>query len=293
MNAAYFLRRALRGMRESAFGALVATGTIALALFALGAVGAAGLVTARALSAWGGELRLTVYLDEGAAPEARDAVARRLSGLGPGPVTAVGKAQALAALRASLGDVGPILDDLPDNPLRDSLERPIPTLDPSALAALSRALRAMPGVADVDDGAEWLAPAERLLRWLRRAGGALLGLVVLSTLILVANTFRLAVYARRDEIGILKLVGATDAFVRIPFLLEGFIEGALGGGLAALGLGAGFVWLWPRVAEAVPLLASLGPTPLSLGRWLLGVVGLGGLLGLCSSGLSVGRFLEV
>jgi cell division transport system permease protein len=118
-------------------------------------------------------------------------------------------------------------------------------------------------------------------------------LVVVATVVLVSNTFRLAVYARRDEIGIMKLVGATDAFIRIPFLIEGLLEGVCGGLLAAAALGPSGGWLWPRAIEAVGLLAALGPTPLSLARALGGLVLTGGLLGLCASGLAVGRFLRV
>ncbi len=297
MSLPYVFRRALKGMRESPFGAAVATATIALALFAVGSLGAAGAVAARALSSWGRDLELTVYLDDAATPAERAEVSRRLAALGEpsseAPPRLLDKRQALAALRQSLGDVGPVLDDLPENPLRDAVVRPVPSLDPARLAALAGELRALPGVADVDDGSQWIGPAVRLLAWLRRAGLALFGVVVATTVILVSNTFRLAVYARRDEIGILKLVGATDSFVRLPFLVEGLIEGSLGGSFASLALGGAWLWAWPRAAVAVPLLASLGASPLPLGRLLAGIATFGALLGLAASGLSVGRFLEV
>jgi cell division transport system permease protein len=201
--------------------------------------------------------------------------------------------EALKALRVSLGSLGPVLDDLPQNPLRDSLDRPVGGLAPAAIAALAKGVAALPGVADVDYGAEWLAPVQRLLHFLRVVGLSLLGLVVVATVILVSNTFRLAVYARRDEIGIMKLVGATDAFIRIPFLLEGLLEGLLGGAIAAAALGWGWHWFWPKAVEAVQLLGALDAAPLPLARGLAALVIAGGLLGLSASGLAVGRFLRV
>jgi cell division transport system permease protein len=285
----YLGKRALLGMRQSPYGAAVATITIALALFAVGAMSAAGLLASHALGAWGSELKLTVYLEDGASPEQRAAVQRHLGG----SAHFLSKADALASLKTSLGQLGAVLDDLPQNPLRDSFDTPVGSLAPAAIAALAGALGQLAGVADVDYGAEWLAPVQRLLRFLRLAGLSLLGLVVVATVVLVSNTFHLAVYARRDEIGIMKLVGATDAFIRIPFLIEGLLEGVCGGLLAAAALGTSWGWLWPRAIEAVGLLAALGPTPLSLARALGGLVLTGGLLGLCASGLAVGRFLRV
>ena len=289
MTFGYLGKRALLGMRQSPYGAAVATVTIALALFAVGAVSAAGVLASHALGAWGRELKLTVYMEDGASAEQRAAVQARLGGA----AHFVSKADALAVLKLSLGQLGAVLDDLPQNPLRDSFDSPVGALDPAALTSLAGDLGRLPGVADVDYGAEWLAPVQRLLRFLRLAGLSLLGLVAVATVVLVSNTFRLAVYARRDEIGIMKLVGATDAFIRIPFLIEGLLEGFCGGLLAAAALGTSWSWLWPRAVEAVGLLATLGPTPLSLARALGGLVLSGGLLGLCASGLAVGRFLRV
>jgi cell division transport system permease protein len=285
----YLSKRALLGMRQSPYGAAVATATIALALFVVGAVSAVGLLASHALGTWGSELKLTVYLQDDATPGEREAVRDHL-----GPrARFVSKAEALEALKLSLGQMGSVLDDMAQNPLRDSFDRPVGAVDPAALLSLAGELAHLPGVADVDYGAEWLASAQRLLRFFRVAGLSLLGLVILATVVLVSNTFRLAVYARRDEIGIMKLVGATDAFIRIPFLIEGLLEGVGGGLLAAAALASSWRWFWPRATEAIQLLGALDASPLPLARGLGWLVIAGGLLGLCASGLAVGRFLRV
>jgi cell division transport system permease protein len=145
---------------------------------------------------------------------------------------------------------------------------------------------------EVDYGTEWLERLELFLRRARAAGLGLLVLVALATAVLVSNTMRLAVYARREEIEIMKLVGATDAFVGAPFLLEGLLQGALAGGLAALALLGLQAALLPRLAAVVGPLAALPagaalPWPL-----LLGLPVGGAAIGLLASGLAILRFLR-
>jgi cell division transport system permease protein len=292
----YVVRRALRAMVQSPFGATTVTLTIALALGALGTCAGAGELVRRGLGLWAKDLRFSVLLadpGEGCGPAERDRLAELLANAAPGvrPVL-VPKAEALRSMRESFGDLGPVLDELPENPLRDALEIPSAQVPGERFAELARALQGKPCVADVDYGGRWLAPAERMLGALRIGLGGLFALLVGVTLVLVSNTFQLAIYARRDEIDILKLVGATDWFVRLPFLLEGLIEGLVGGGLAGAGLALAFGAGWPRVVAAVPPLASLGLQPFPLTHIVLATLGLGGLLGFLASGVSVERFLR-
>lgn len=292
----YVMRRALRAMVQSPFGAVTVTLTIALALSALGACAGTGELVRRGLDLWAKDLRFSVLLadlGEGCSQADRDRLVERLHLAAPGlPPSFVSKADALRSMRDSFGDLGPVLDELPENPLRDLLEIPSEQIAGGRFAELAHSLQGKPCVADVDYGGRWLAPAQRMLAALRIGLVGLFALLVGVTLVLVSNTFQLAVYARRDEIDILKLVGATDAFVRLPFLLEGLLEGLVGGGMAGLGLALGFAAGWPRVLAAVPPLVSLGLQPFPLAQVALGTLGLGGLLGLIASGLSVERFLR-
>ncbi len=147
-------------------------------------------------------------------------------------------------------------------------------------------------MAEVDYGAAWLERLQALLAGARTAGLALLALLAGGTAVLVSNTLRLAVFARREEIEIMKLVGATDAFVGAPFLIEGALQGLLGGGLAAgalLGLHAA---LAPRVVAAVGLAAPLTREAVLPWPLLLGLAGGGALLGLTASGLALFRWLR-
>src|SRR5256885_13414827 len=127
----------------------------------------------------------------------------------------------------------------------------------------------MAGVADVDYGREWLDRLEALGTALRGFGTGSLALVGIAALLVVANTIRLAVYARRDEIEIMKLVGATDRYVRTPFLLEGALQGVLGAALAVAGIVSVQHWLLPRASQAFAFAAGFSaphPAPRDAAR---------------------------
>jgi cell division transport system permease protein len=195
-------------------------------------------------------------------------------------------------LRASLGEQGRVLEGLGDEVLPASVEVHVRGLSPSGARALGASLRQVPGAAEVDDGAAWLSRLERLLAQGRVVGLALLGLLVGATAILVSNTLRLAVYARREEIEIMKLVGATDGYVGAPILLEGILQGLAGAGLAVAALAAAAWALVPRLHEAFPIAARITPALLLPGPLVASLLLGGTALGLLASALSLRRFLR-
>ncbi|MBU8895938.1 ABC transporter permease [Corallococcus sp. H22C18031201] len=295
-KTAYFWRSAAGGLRHSPFVHFIAVSTIAIALFAAGLARGASRVVDNLLSSLGGEVEVTVYLAPELGEDEVHGVHERVQQLHVGDVTVVPPEAALVRLRRELGDLGEALAELPENPLPATLEVRVPAerRSPEALRTLAKELRAQPGVTAVDYGeaaVERLSAIARALRF-----GALVAFLVVlgTTIIIVAATLQLAIYSRREEIEIQKLVGATDRFVKAPFLLEGLLQGLLGAGLALLGL-----WTFGRV---------LGPTLGSLFAFLLGpgvstawveprtaleLVAAGCGLGLGGSFVAVGRFLRV
>lgn len=144
-----------------------------------------------------------------------------------------------------------VLDGLPDNPLPASLEV---ELSPEAqtldnLSALALRFRSLKGVEDAIFGRELFTKLTAALATAKLAGGVLGLALALAVLFLTANTIRLNLYARRDEIAILQLVGATNTFLRLPFLIEGFLQGLLGAALSVLGLFVLFMLFESRMAE--------------------------------------------
>jgi cell division transport system permease protein len=269
---------------------LTGTGTIFVAVLVTGLFAVTVSGGERLLAAWAGEVRISVYLAAGAdLARAREAAAA----LAPGrAVEAVPAAEGLRRLAASLGEQAHILDGVGADALPDAVEVAVPGISLEAARALAERLRGVPGAADVDFGTAWLERLEALLRRARLAGVVLLSLLTAGTAVLVSNTLRLAVFARREEIEIMKLVGATDAFVGAPFLIEGLLQGLLGGGLAAAALLGVHAAVAPRLAAAVGLATPL--TRAAVLPWpLLGaLVGGGALVGLLASGLALARYLR-
>jgi len=152
----------------------------------------------------------------------------------------------------------------------------------------------LPAVTGVDYGREWIDRLAAFRKALTLGAAAALALVLIAAVVVVAATLQLGMYARRDEIEIQKLVGATDAFVRTPFVLEGLLQGLLGAALAIGGLYLCHGVLGPLLAQAMTGLGHLPPEISVTSPHLLGeVAGTGAGLGVLGSAIAVGRFLRV
>jgi cell division transport system permease protein len=284
------LRRAVDALRRAPFVTVVAVGTLFVAVLLTGAFAAALGAGERLLAAWAGEVPVSVYLARGADLEVARSAAEKLAA--GAVVEAVTPREAMRRLRASLGEQGRVLDGLGDEVLPASVEVHVRGLSLSRARELAARLREVPGAAEVDDGAAWLSRLENLLRQGRVVGLALLALVATATAILVSNTLRLAVYARREEIEIMKLVGATDGYVGAPILLEGVLQGLAGSALAVGALAASAWALLPRLREALPIAARITRADLLPGSLLAALLLGGTALGLVASALSLRRFLR-
>jgi len=231
----YFVRTALRGLTASPVTSTVAVATIGVCLVLVGAF----LLLLRnmedLLGDFAGDLRVTAYLEAGLPQAARSALALQVQGLvGVESVRLVSEEEAMQRLRAGVGRGAAFLEGLDENPLPASLEISLAEADRSAagMRGLTQALSAFPGVDDVSSGQDWVEGYLRAIALVRGLGIGLGLILALATLLIVANTIRLAVLARRDELEILALVGAGRSFVSMPYLLEGLVEGACGGALA-------------------------------------------------------------
>ena len=292
----YFLRRALKGMRQGVFVNAVAVVTIAIALFVVAVFGGVVSQTRGLIEAWTGDLVVTVYFSPDATEDQRLLVQERVLRLAPGAeLEVVSPDQALTRLRDSLAEHARVLEGLEENPLPASLELRggFDREEAGAIGAFADELKGLKGVDEVDYGREWAARLESLLRFVTLMGGVLGGLILLAAAVTVSNTIKLAVFARRDEIEIMKLCGATDAFVRAPFLIEGLLQGVMGA-LVASALGA-LLWVFALPGLREVLVSAFAvqvevSAPVGIVGWLL----LGGAaLGLGGSALSLGRFLRV
>jgi len=290
----YAFRSAATGIRRSPFIHGAAVGALAVVLFATGLVAGGSRWLSQVINGLGSEVELTVYLKEGTRFEEAQALAQALSLRSKGETQVVAPEQALARLVQELGPLGSALTGLPENPLPLSVEVKLPPKgrNPQALKQLEQELKRVGSVEAVDYGE---AAVERLASMVRllQLGGMLVTVIVWAiTAVIVAATLQLAIYARRQEIEIQKLVGATDLFVQLPFLLQGIMQGLLGAALACASIWFLALGMGPRLAAALSFLAMGEGTAGSC--WVnLQAFGtlflLGAFLGLVGSFLAVAR----
>jgi cell division transport system permease protein len=188
--------------------------------------------------------------------------------------------------------------NLPYNDLRKSITNPLPdtirftVVDPENLSALADEARAIKGVNKVrfrQDVADKLLTVARTIKLAGLVAG---GLMALAALLLVSTTIQLAVHARRRELRIMQLVGATNNFIRAPFLVEGSLEGLLGGLLAALTLLAGYSWIYARVGVTFAFI-ELVYNAQFLALVGIGLVMCGVVFGILGSLLGTRRYLRL
>jgi cell division transport system permease protein len=203
----------------------------------------------------------------------------------------VPKDQALARLKASAG-VADVVESLGQNPLPDAFVVQARAGDADALEQLRAEMARWPKAEHVQLDSAWAKRLDALLRFGRLAVGLLAALLSLALLTAVFNTIRLQILTQREEIEVAKLVGATDGFIRRPFLYQGALQGLLGGAAAWLILAAG-LWL---LNDALADLAQLYAVSLRLDhlshRDTLFLLGLACGLGWIGAWMSVGRHLS-
>ena len=224
---AFSLKRAWQGFWRNSLMSLAATASMVLMLTLLSGMVILYLGLNATLNYVKGEVQVVAYLNDSAT--AQD-VAQLTSQLQAMPqvstVNYVSKDQALKNFQASEPGVANLVDSLPSNPLPASFE--ISLRDPSDYIDVATFLRGQPAVDSVQDIAKTVSQMTSVINVVSTVGIVVLVIVGLTVLFIIVNTIRLAVVARAEEIEIMRLVGASDAFIRWPFVFEGAFVGLLG-----------------------------------------------------------------
>ena len=241
-------------------------------------------------------VNIIFFLKKDAPAADRDLVERTLRA-SPlvGNVRIINEAEALDRFLGEFSNLADIVRNLNDNPFPASIEAALrrPDIPADAVLSLIGEIRRNPAVEDAQFNREWAERVQALGRLARNAGFFLGGILVLASFLIVSNVIKLNVLARKSEIELLRLVGATNAFIRGPFLLEGVAMGILGG-LLSLVLIFLVVKLFP-----VYLGASMGALQELVGfRYLTvlqaaGLISGGALVGFLGSLSSIARFLRI
>lgn len=207
-------------------------------------------------------------------------------------VEIVSRDEALRRFKAAFEGVAGLLDDLGDNPLPASLEIGIrPGLSATELEALITTLK-RPAFEELDYGQAWSERFGAFVQLLRVTLTGLSGLLLVAAALMIVNTIHLTVYARRDELDTLRLVGATPWFIRMPFIIEGLIQGLTGGALAVFALWLVHQWASPRLESWIHLLMGARDVAFLSSHHLLQLVLGGILMAVFANIISVQRFLR-
>lgn len=289
----YLLRQGTANILSNRLIHTISIGTIAVSLILLGAFLLLLINMNQWMQQWGQTLSVSVYLEDDIDDESKNAVRDRLVHLPGAEIEAfVSKEKAEQELKEALGNQAGLLEGLTRNPLPASFEVLFRDVVKNRVepAEVKQGLEKMAGVDEVQYSDQWLKRFESIIVLFKMAGFITGGLLCIMVLFIIANTIKLTIYARREEIEIYKLVGATDWFVKVPFLVEGTIQGLLGGIVALLVLFIAYSLLATKTVQLSGLpLIQIAFLP---GRYTVFLLVLSLFLGLLGSLITIGRFFR-
>ncbi|MFQ5574290.1 MAG: permease-like cell division protein FtsX [Terriglobia bacterium] len=300
----YFLGEAFTSFRMNWVMSIAAVSTVFLTLLIVGSFTFVAFVGGKVMAAQEQKVEIEVFLDEAAPPEKIQLLQNRIgSWKEVSRVKFISKKQALVRLEKMFADAPEILAELPGNPLSPSIQ--VRLKDTRKVEGIATRIKKQPVSkeiigdfdSDIKYGQQFVAKLFTVTRIFRWAGIITITLLAFASLVLIVNTIRLAIFARRREVQIMRLVGASNWFIRWPFVLEGVFQGFIGAGLTIVVLSvikatflrwqvsSFFSWLQVPVNYA------------SLGQQffvLLAVLTLGGIMiGASGSAIALRRFLRV
>jgi len=234
-----FLKKALQDILSNRFLNSVTIVTIGLSILIVSSFALFFINTNALLDSWRKGIRVLVYLEPQATEAKRLDLRYQIQQLeNVQEIHFISKATALKRLKEQMRRHSSLLENLQKNPLPDAFEVRIidVTRDLEKVAVLAEKIKSLPQVEEVEYGQHWIAKFSHIINIFKFIGYAMGGLFFTAALFIIANTIRLVLYSRKEEIEIMRLVGSNDRFIKAPFYIEGLILSALGGfvGLAAL-----------------------------------------------------------
>lgn len=288
----YFIREAISSLRHNSLMSIASVSTVALSLLILGLFLVMVLNLNHMASALESQVQISVYLQDNLTAQQMRAIGEQITKLpGVTQVTFVSKDEALARFKQRLGEQQGLLSALGDtNPLPNSYE--IKVDKPENVKPVAQAAEKIKGVENARFGQEVVDRLFHLTRMVRIFGVVIIIFLALAALFIIANTIRITVFARRKEIGIMKYVGATDWFIRWPFLIEGMILGFSGALIAVVLLNETYAVLTQQVYESLAFLPLIPKQPFLTNLSIVLLV-LGTTIGALGSTISLKRFMKV
>jgi cell division transport system permease protein len=293
-NFVYFIRVAVKSLAHNRWMSLASIGVVSVTLLLLGIFIVVNYNVDLFTRQVKEQVEIVVYVKDANTPEVTDALRMRIIEIPEiQEVLFVTKREALERLKESFGDKAYLLEGYDDdalNPLRDSFE--IKTAIPEDIAAVAQRIEGFVGVDWVDYGEDFLERLFIVTKGVKSAVFIFAIVLGLTALFLISNTIKLAVFSRSDEIMIMKYVGATDWFIRWPFLFEGMIMGFLGAVIPLIILNYGYGQMVDWLQTQVMFLAFV-PPQMVMDEVIRVLIPMGVVIGGVGSMFSTHRFLKV
>ena len=292
----YFLSRAVTNIRQNVFVNVVTIGTITLALLIVSLFLLVFVNLQNAAENWSARVQVTVYFDHELNQQEQTGFRARINAIpGTARITYVSRDEALKRFKGRLRGQESLLEGVRSEVLPTSLEIALKQSyrETREVEAYVAGLKRIAGISEVQYGEEWVRRFNTFLNFMRLSGALLGGFLVIAVLFIVSNTIKLTIYARRDELEVMSLVGATRFFIKAPFLIEGVLQGG-GGSLLAVGLllalYEGFLHNAGSFLTFNPTTAGLAFLPL---EYVVGIILSGVVLGFIGSLSSLKRFIHI
>jgi len=278
----YFVEEALTSLWRSRLVNSVSVGTIAVSLFVVGAFLTVAGRLGDVVSRWTEKIQVIIYLEDGIETRVLESLENRLrADPAVDSLELVTREEALARFRALFRDLSSLPEDLGENPFPASLEVNLASGHQSGaeVGRLAHAFSDAPGVREIQYDLLWVERLATGVRLVRGLGTFLGAILVLAGIFTISNVVRLTIYAREDELDIMRLVGATPAYVKGPFVVEGMLQGGAGGVVAAILLWGALRWLSRDLSSADLMgiaafqLPGTVATSLVAGGMVVGIVG--------------------
>ena len=288
----YVIKETYKSIRRNGFMSFASISTVAVSLLVLGMFLMIFLNTNNLAQYLENQVQISVYMQDSATDKELASVKDKLTKM-PGvvKVSQVNKQQALERFKKRLGDQEQLLNSLgKENPFPNSFE--VQVDNPDRIKVLTPQIGQLPKVETAKFGQEVVEHLFQLTKILRLGGIVLVVFLAMATLFIISNTIRLTVFARRKEVIIMKYVGATDWFIRWPFLLEGMTLGFFGAVVAFVLINSIYASLLDRIHATLAFLPLLPTSPLLLYVDLF-LLAAGTGIGALGSYISLRKFLRV
>ncbi|WP_289146533.1 permease-like cell division protein FtsX [uncultured Megamonas sp.] len=288
----YFIKEVYTSFKRNIWMTLASIFTVVLSLFILGFFSIVILNLNKMADTLESQVQISVYLKDDLSQEEIDETKETLSKIGGlQDIKFTTREEAMENFKERLGDQQFLLDALDDtNPLPDSFS--LTVTSPQQVKTIADTAAALDSVESASYSQDIINHLFNLTHLIRLIGVALIILLTGAAIFIISNTIRLTVFARRKEIAIMKYVGATDWFIRWPFLLEGICLGFIGGGLATIFLYIVYNQVTQEIYEAMAFFPLIPQHPfidyISLAILVAGII-----IGALGSTISLKRFLKV